>query len=753
MLELGAFSLAGFSPLMQKSAALLFLPLALFAQSPSEEASLKFFRDLAETRDYKLGRPVSPKLTPDGTSVIFLRAAPRNPVLRLYEFTIADGRERELLSPEQLLGGGQEQLSAEEKARRERQRQSLAGFTFFRLSQDGARLLVSLSGKLYVVSRADLKHSVLPGENWIDPRFSPDGRFVAAVKDRELHLIDLADNSVRALTSGASETISHGASEFIAQEEMSRNSGFWWSPDSSMLLYQETDEAGVEVRYIHNPLHPEEPPSKHFYPKAGSPNATVRVGLVARAGGSTRWVSWDSAKYPYLARVTWDTPGAPLTLLVQNREQTEQELLAVDTATGATRTLLRETDDAWLNLDANWAGAVDEIAAPVWLPDASGFLWSTEARGVWQVELRAPDGRLMRELTPRTGFHYRGISGVDKAGGRLLLRGHTDSREVHLWSFPLAGGAGKQLTSGRGHHSAAYGAGTGRMVHSYDLFDGRYGCEILDAGGTKLAELRSVAATPATWPTTELVQTKSLPAFDAALTRPRDSQAGRKYPVILYVYAGPTSKRVNAVRRDYFLDQWMADQGYIVVRIDGRGTPWKGRDWERIIRGNFIDIALTDQIAGLQALGAEFPELDLGRVGVTGWSWGGYFSAIATMRRPDVFRAGVAGAPVITWENYDTHYTERYLGLPQANPEAYRVSNVTTYVDELKRPLMLIHGVTDDNVYYQHTMQLADALFAAGKPYDLLPMTGTHMISNPVIRLRQQTRIMDFFNLNVRGPE
>ncbi|HYC69714.1 MAG TPA: DPP IV N-terminal domain-containing protein [Opitutaceae bacterium] len=744
----------------RSAVALLAVPVALLAQAPSPEESLRFFRDLAETRNYTLGRPVSPKLTPDGTSVIFLRAAPRSPVLRLYELTLEDAREREVLSPEQILDGGEEKLSAEEKARRERQRQSLQGFTFFRLSKDGSSLLVSLSGRLYVISRADLSYTPLPGENWIDPRFSPDGRYVAAVKDRELHLIRLSDKAVTQLTRGATETISHGTSEFIAQEEMSRNSGFWWSPDSSQLLYQETDESGVEVRYIHNPLHPEEAPVKQFYPRAGTANATVRLGLVPRAGGETRWLKWDAARFPYVARVTWDNPRAPLTVLVQNREQTEQALLAVDPATGAVRELVLERDAAWLNLDANWAGAVDEIAAPVWLKDGTGFLWATEARGLWQVELRDAEGRIVRELTPRADFYYRGIVGVDDAGANVIVRGSKDSREVHLWKFPLAGGgpegtagAGIQLTSGRGHHSAAYAAGTGRMVHSYDLLDGHFGCAVLDADGKPLATLRSVAESPPRWPTTELTQTRSAPAFDAAITRPRDFKPGAKYPVILQVYAGPTAKRVNAIKRDYFVDQWMADQGYIVVRIDGRGTPWRGRDWERVIKGNFIDTALNDQVAGLQALAAEHPEIDLARVGATGWSWGGYFSAMAAIRRPDIFRAGVVGAPVITWENYDTHYTERYLGLPQANPEAYRVSSVLTYVNELKRPLLLIHGVTDDNVYFQHTMQLADALFQAGKPYELLPMSGTHMISDPMIRLRRETRVMDFLNLNVKSSQ
>ena len=731
------------SPLRVLFLGLFVLPLSLRAAPPPvEDPNLAYFRNLAETRNYTLGRPVSPRLTPDGATVIFLRAAPRNPVLRLYEFDVATGAERELLSPEQILGSGEEQLSAEEKARRERQRQSLRGFTTYQLSRDGSRLLVTLSGRLYLVERATSQFRSLPGSGWIDPRFSPDGRYVAAVHDRELHLIDLAAGTEHALTSGATATLSHGAAEFVAQEEMKRNEGYWWSPDSTKLLYQETDESGVEVRYITDPLHPETPPERFFYPKAGSSNAVVRLGLLSRAGGPTRWVSWDNSRYPYLARVAWANARAPLTLLVQNREQTEQCLLRVDPATGSTSDLLRETDTAWLNLDY-------ESEVPLWLEDGQSFLWTSEHRGSWQVELHDATGRLLREITP-LDFSLRGLVSVDESAGKLLVRGSLDSREVQLWHFPLAGGPGEPLTHERGVHSSA-GRSNGGFLHTYDLFDGRYGTEVMSTAGKSIASLAIHAETPPALPTTELTQTKSLPAFDAAITRPRQFQAGRKYPVILSVYAGPTVKRVNALIRDYLTDQWMADQGFVVVRIDGRGTPGKGRDWERIIKGNFIDIALHDQVDGLQALAAQYPELDLSRVGVTGWSFGGYFSAMATIRRPDVFRAGVAGAPVVTWGNYDTHYTERYLGLPQSAPGAYHVSDVTSYAEELRRPLMLIHGLTDDNVYFQHTVQLADALFLAGKPYELLPQLGTHMITDPLVKLRQQQRIIEFFNLNLKG--
>lgn len=742
---------------------LLFALTPLLAVSAMEDANLKYFRDLAETRNYTLGRPVSPKITPDGKHALFLRSMPRDPTLRLWELDLATGRERELLTPEQLLGGAEEKLSAEEKARRERQRQSLKGFTAFQVSRDGARLLVTLSGKLYVVERGTSRITELPGTGWIDPRFSPDGNHVAAAgADRELHVIDLppagpgeppsaatAAPTERAVTSGATGSIAHGIAEFVAQEEMSRYTGYWWSPDSQTLVCQETDESQVAVRYVADPLHPEVPPTKFFYPRAGTANAIVRLFLVPRTGGKTIPITWDAKAFPYLAHVRWPPAGA-LTILVQNREQTDERLLAVDRQTGATRELLRETDPAWVNLDDNFAGSSGELRPPFWFKDGSHFLWTTERRGSWQVELRDAAGKLVRELTPVT-FTYRGFIGLDDAGGSFYVRGSEDPREVHVWKFPLDGGPGERLTRERGQHHATFFPEPRLLVRTTDGFDGSHRSEILRADEPRvIATLPSIAEKPPQLPRTELTQAMGTLTFDAAVTRPWDFSSGKKYPVLLVVYAGPTSKRVVADARSFLTDQWMADQGYVVVRIDGRGTPWRGRDWERVIKGNLIDIALQDQIAGLESLARQYPELDLVRVGVTGWSFGGYFAAMAVAKRPDVFRCAVAGAPVVTWENYDTHYTERYLGLPQTSPEAYRASNVTTFAAQLNRRLLLIHGLTDDNVYFQHTLQLADALYLAGKNYELLPMLGTHMVSDPLVRLRQQQRIMGFFNRELR---
>jgi dipeptidyl-peptidase-4 len=717
-------------------------PVTTRAAEP-ESADLRYFRELVETRNYSLGQPVSPQITSDGKAVVFLRGGARDPVLRLYEFTIADSKLREILTPEKLLQGAEEKLTAEERSRRERERQSLRGFTSFQLSKDGSKLLVALSSRLYLVARSDGRVTELPGRNWIDPHFSPDGRAVAAVSGGELHEIDLEKLTDAALTSGASETIQHGTAEFVAQEEMDRHEGFWWSPDSQSIVYQETDNSGVESRFIADPLHPETAPAKNFYPRAGTQNAKVRLGIVARSGSDTRWVEWDREKYPYLARVVWKEAAAPLCVLVQNRAQQEELLLAVDPATGATRELLRENDAAWLNLDHK--------PMPVWLKDGRQFFWTTERNGGWQAELHSADGALVRAITP-VDFQHDELIDVNEADRSIVVSGGPDSRERHLFRFSFETKAEPQrLTREPGRHLGVFGDNKETFLHRFDLLDGRAGWEVLrSSDGNKIAPLPSVAERPSSLPKVELLRTEGPVPMDAAIVRPRDFKKDNRYPVILDVYAGPGHKQVLAQPDRYMIDQWMADRGYILVAIDGRGTPGHGRAWERAIRSNLIEVPLADQVAGLQALAKNEPAIDLKRVGVVGWSFGGYFSAMAVMQKPEIFRCAVAGAPVVTWENYDTHYTERYLGLPSENADGYRKSSVLTYASNLNRPLLLIHGLTDDNVYFQHSVQLSEALFQSGKPFNFLPLLGTHMVSEPLLRLRRQTRIIEFFDAELK---
>jgi dipeptidyl-peptidase-4 len=708
-----------------------------------ESADLRYFRELVETRNYSLGQPVSPQLTPDGKAVVFLRGGPRDPVLRLYEFTIADGSLREILTPEKLLQGAEEKLTPEERSRRERERQSLRGFTSFELSKDGNKLLVALSGRLYFVARVDGHVTELPGTNWIDPHFSPDGHAVAAVTGGELHVIEIRTMQDLAVTSGATETIQHGTAEFVAQEEMDRHEGFWWSPNSKWIAFQETDNTGVETRFIADPLHPEAPPAKNFYPRAGTANARVRLGIVARTGGETHWLDWDREKYPYLTRVVGKELAAPLSIVVQSRSQQEELVLAFNGTTRATRELLREKDAAWINLD--------QKPMPVWLKDGKQFLWTTERNGAWQVELHSADGALVRAVTP-PDFQLEELLDVNETDRSIIVSGGPDPRERHLYRFSLEEkGQPQQLTKEPGRHLGVFGDNKETFLHRFDLLDGRSGWEVVrSADGKQVATLPSVAERPSALPNVELLRTEGARPLDAAIVRPRAFKKGQRYPVILDVYAGPHHKQVLAQPDRYMIDQWMADRGYIVVLLDGRGTPGHGRDWERAIRGNLIKAPLEDQIAGLEALAKREPAMDLKRVGVVGWSFGGYFSAMAAMQKPDIFRCAVVGAPVVTWENYDTFYTERYLGLPSENPDAYRDSNVLTYAKDLARPILLIHGLTDDNVYAQHSMQLADALFNAGKSFNFVPLLGTHMVSEPLLRLRRQTRIMEFFDAELK---
>jgi dipeptidyl aminopeptidase/acylaminoacyl peptidase len=796
-------------------------------------ADPKFLEQYSATYHFSLGTPQAIRVAQGGRTVVFLRSAARSFVRDLYEVDVANGRERLLASAEKLLGGGEQHLSAEEKARLERARIAARGITVYDLSQDGARVVVPLSGRLFAGERATGAFHQLPSEGGdpLDPRFSPDGARVACVRGGDLYVIDVAAGTQRRLTAGATPTLSHGLAEFVAQEEMERREGYWWSPDSKTIAYEEADTSKVEVFHIADPMHPERQADAWPYPRPGRNNAEVRLGLLAVGGGgslptnrservgsqserggsrservgsqserggsrserggsqserggsqlerggslpaampaartpaampaaaipaATVWVDWDRAKYPYLARVTWEKEG-PLTLLVQNRRQTEEQLLAVDPATGSTRSLLVESDPAWLNLMP---------AVPHWLEDGSGFLWISERTGEARLELRGSDGSARRWLTP-PGFGLRSLVGVDHSAGQgpgatnqnaglgpgvsnqtaaAYVVASADPTQAQLWRVPLQGGEPVALTREPGIHGAVFARDASASVWSETLLSGGRSWSVRRRDGSAAGTLRSTAEEPPFFPRLELTTAGPLD-FRAAIVRPRAFQPGRKYPVLVRVYGGPTAQTVHSSPWEYLLDQWMADHGFVVVTLDGRGTPGRGREWERVIKGNLIDVQLGDQVAGLQALAAKHRELDAARVGMFGWSFGGYFSAMAAMRRPDVYKAAVAGAPVVDWQDYDTHYTERYLGLPAENQDGYRKSSVLTYCGQLAVPLLIVHGTADDNVYILHSLKLADALFRAGKSYEFLVLPGfTHMVPDAQVQTSLQGRIIGFF--------
>jgi dipeptidyl-peptidase-4 len=710
--------------------------------SQSPPANLQFLRDYAETRGFSLGRPTRAVPTPDGKAVLYLRATARSPELELHQFDVASGTSQRLLQPNDLLKGADEKISPEEKALRERMRVSLRGFTDFQLSKDGKWILVSLSGKPYVVDRSSGSVHALnvgPG-TLVDPKFSPDGKRVSYVLDQDLYVYGLATDREERITRQGTEPVSHGLAEFVAREEMNRFSGYWWSPDSRHLAYQETDATPVEIWYVADSAKPGEPPYPSRYPRPGKSNVNVRLGVVPVGGGDTVWIQWDREKYPYLTTVRWDENG-PLTFAVQTRNQTELVLLEADIATGHTTPLLVERDAAWVSVRQD---------VPRWLAGEKGFLWASERSGDWRLEWRDRQGALKQVLAP--DLRFTELVDVNPETGEAAFIGRPDPtcRRLYRLSLSPGGAPPVDLTPDSGWRSATFNESHSMYVLSESSLKSMRRTTVHRADGTRVGELSSVAEEPPFLPNVELTTVGSGGGFHAAVVRPRAFDSRKRYPVIVYVYGGPlppeSSGVVIGAMGSWLLPQWLADQGFVVVSIDGRGTPGRGHDWERAIFKHFGTVPLADQVSGLKALGRKYRELDLDRIGIYGWSFGGYLSALAAMKEPGLFKAAVAGAPPSDWADYDTHYTERYLGTPERDAAAYREGSLLTWAPNLNRPLLLIHGTGDDNVYFRHTLKLADTLFRAGKEFELLPLPGlTHMVPDPVVNQRLYSRIARHF--------
>ena len=594
-----------------------------------------------------------------------------------------------------------------------------------------------IAGRLFVVERPsgtarELKSNAAAAE---DPQLSPDGLKVACVRDGDLWVTEIESGLEHRLTHREDDEVSFGAAEFVAQEEMDRDHGYWWSFDSRRLAFQRTDTRQVGRMTIIDPAHPEKTPQSWAYPRPGQTNAEVTLWVIGWNGGMPVEVKWDRTKYPYLCSVLWDE-ASPLTLVVMNRRQTELALMRGSEGGGDARPLLTEKDAAWLNLDQS---------VPRWLEDGKVFLWSSERSGDWQLELRALRGTLVNTVTTPLS-RYRKLLHVDEHRGVVWVSGGTEPTEQQIFRLPIrprtdvshAAGmkefaAPVQITQSRGWHDAHFSENHDLFVHEYELDTGERGWVVNRIDGSVAGKIRSVAETPTLTPNVswEKVGPRELRTL---IVRPDDFDQNRRYPVLLDVYGGPHSQSVKATRRSSLLRQWLANRGFIVVAIDGRGTPSRGRAWERTILNDFISAPLADQIEGLKGLAAKHREMDLAHTGIYGWSFGGYFTAMGILQRPDVFASGVAGAPVVDWRDYDTFYTERYIGLPESSKRAYDVSSVLTYSSKLERPLLVVHGTADDNVYFLNSLKLVDAITRAGGDVQFLPLIGqTHVVAEPTI--------------------
>jgi dipeptidyl-peptidase 4 len=685
--------------------------------------SESFPRQEARTRRFTLGVPRGFRVSPDGTRVVYLRGqGGSDPVTCLWQLDVASGIERLVADPA-ALGGDEDSLSPQERARRERAREQAGGIVAYATDDDVRLAAFAWSGQVYAVdlARADASPYLVPTKAPVlDPRPDPTGHRVAYVHAGALRVADLAgpgEDQVLADPRGAGQ-VSFGLAEFIAAEEMDRHRGYWWSPDGTALLVARVDETPVTRWYIADPAHPGRPPAEVAYPAAGTPNARVSLQLVGLDGAATE-VDTDWAGFPYLVTACWSRGHDPL-VVVQSRDQRRMRILAVDPGTGRTRVLREDADPAWLEIVPG---------VPAWTADGR-IAWTRDEQDTRRLVLFAPGLRDVPVTPP--GLQVRAVLGTD--GDTVLFQASPEQTEVELWCY----GPDGLSRIGRGGGVEVGVAAGGTAVVARRALDADGVTVEVYRGGSPVASIPSLAERPALPAPRPVLLRAGDAGIRTAVLFPSWHQPGRgKLPVLMDPYGGPHAQRVLSARGAYLTPQWFAEQGFAVVVADGRGTPARGPGWERAIAGDLAGPVLDDQVTALRAAADRFADLDTSRVAIRGWSFGGYLAALAVLRRPDVFHAAIAGAPVTDWRLYDTHYTERYLGQPDQDSDSYDRSSLILLAERAvvtRRPLMLIHGLADDNVVVAHSLRLSAALLAAGYPHTVLPLSGiTHMASQQTV--------------------
>ena len=687
-----------------------------------------FPRQYARTQRFTLGDPRTITVSADGQRVLFARSrAGDDPVNCLWVLDVATGEERLVGDPLLLLGVvDDEALPTEERLRRERMREGASGITSYATDTAATVTAFALAGKLFVAGLLSGQSRELDVEGPVfDPRPDPVATRVAYVCGRTLRIAEL-DGTSWELAGEEAPEISWGSADFIAAEEMGRHRGYWWSPDGAAIAATRVDIDRVQRWYISDPANPDQPANEVRYPVAGTANADVTLHVLALDGASTE-VAWDRDTYPYLADVGW-ADSQRLLLTVQSRDQRSLMVLTADARNGNTEPLFADGDLAWVELVPGTPALLDD----------DQLVMTADRDGV---------RRLMVDGSPVTPdeMQVRAVVSAHQDEVHFLANPVDDATVQHVWRWRTDGTL-VALTDEPGVHTAVVGGPT-VVLRTAVLDEPGATTRVLDG-----ATLASIAHHPLVTPNVTIRHYGDHSLATAVLLPAGRSpgDGGALLPVLLDPYGGPHAQRVLHAHNAYLTSQWFADQGFAVVISDGRGTPGRGSAWERAVHRDLASVPLDDQVAALQATARDFP-LDLTRVAIRGWSFGGYLAALAVLRRPDVFHAAIAGAPVTEWRLYDTHYTERYLGDPTLDSTAYAASSLLPLADQLTRPLLLVHGLADDNVVAAHTLQLSNALLAAGKPHEVLPLVGvTHMTPQEVVAENLLLHQLDFLQRSLR---
>ena len=595
----------------------------------------------------------------------------------------------------------------------------------------------------------------------IDPQFSPGGESVAFVREGDLYVVDVGTGTETRLTKRPSDNVTNGLAEFIAQEEMDRDTGFWWSPDGAQIAYLEVDESDVRVEERFEVLADSVNVVRQRYPATGTDNVRVRLGVVGLEDRETRWLDLGDNTDIYVARVDWFPESDRLAVQRQARNQQTLELLQFDVATGASSVLLTERSDTWIDL-------FDDL---VFLPRRQQFIWSSARDGFKHLYLYDYDGSLVRQLTAGewevTGDrNRRALLHVDEQTGRYLFMATERSpveRHLYVGNLDESRVTGPvRITRESGWHDVEVAPNGQFYVDSYSAGEHPPAVSVHGSDGKQLGyiERNALDEQHPYWPYRSRhasAEYGTLAAEDGQtlhyyLRRPDRATAGTPAPAVVMVYGGPHGPRVKNVWGNLF-EQVLVANGYVVFSLDNRGTDFRGTAFDRPIYLSMGEPEVRDQAAGVRHL-QTLPFVDGDRIGVFGWSYGGYMTLMCLMKTPDLYAAGVSGAPVTDWKLYDTHYTERYMGTPSNNEAGYANGSVLPLVPRLKAPLLLLHGMADDNVLFTHSTALMKELQAHGKLFELMTYPGGKhgLLRIPEQGIHGYLTILDFFNRKLK-PE
>jgi dipeptidyl-peptidase-4 len=623
----------------------------------------------------------------------------------LWSLDTATGIERELLDP-RALNTDLSELTAAELRQRERAREGASGVTSYACNRDITRAVTVLGGSVVIIDLITgdaTMPAIEPGV--FDVRLSPDGNTISYLRGTSLCVSSLTGDE-RVIASDSNETISWGNAEFIAAEEMGRFRGYWWSPDSQSIAACRVDVSPINVWHIADPAHPELPATEHRYPAAGTPNASVSLHIISIATATATPVEL-AGDWEYLNTVSWNSAG--LIAQTQTRDQKRIDIHSIDASTGKATIVFTDTDDAWVEL-------VSGVPA---LQQDGSLITCADREGSRRLLVNGS------AVTPTT-MQVRSVVSV---GDSIVFMANEITTPWQLDAWAYRNGLLEQIT--QSHGVASVSGSRSCYVSRISTLDTER-AQFTVHTPTTTHNVTSLAETSLVQPNVRIMSVgpRGIPV---AILLPRDGLS-TKLPVLFDPYGGPHAQRVVASRAAYNSSQWFADQGFVVVIVDNTGTPGKGSEWERGVMNDLAEPVLDDQVEILRDLNDLEPRADTSRVGIRGWSFGGYLAALAVLRRSDLFHAAVAGAPVTDWRLYDTHYTERYLGNPAIDASAYEATSLFNDAEHLQQPLLLIHGLADDNVVAAHTLQLSSALLAAGKPHEVLPLSGvTHMTPQEVV--------------------